>query len=216
MRPFPAIRRLRWRAAERAAAGCFGGGSRGKWPQPTRRFTKVSEHADESPSEVAVYVVEPSRMAQRSVMTEPSRTTTRPAGPRRTVGSKLPRHNIENVEEWCVQGTVISTDTPERVDTNPVSQIGVTCGRGEHLLNYGHPVAILRINGITEPLPKRLSPSHPRFTQIMELHEASCNAGEPCYRDPATGLSVMTASFLASRGYCCASGCRHCPFEQDA
>ncbi len=27
------------------------------------------------------------------------------------------------------------------------------------------------------------------------------------------GLMVMTAEFLKRRGYCCESGCRHCPYE---
>ena len=26
------------------------------------------------------------------------------------------------------------------------------------------------------------------------------------------GLMVMTAEFLKRRGYCCESGCRHCPY----
>jgi hypothetical protein len=26
------------------------------------------------------------------------------------------------------------------------------------------------------------------------------------------GLMVLTASFLARRGYCCERGCRHCPY----
>ena len=34
----------------------------------------------------------------------------------------------------------------------------------------------------------------------------------PVYADPVSGLSVFTAAFLASRGYCCESGCRHCPY----
>ena len=91
----------------------------------------VSGHEGGSPSKVAVYEVEPSRVTQRSVMTQSSSTATSPAGPRRTVGSKLPRDNVENVEAWWVQGTAISTVTPERVVTKPVSQIGVTCSRGE-------------------------------------------------------------------------------------
>ena len=27
------------------------------------------------------------------------------------------------------------------------------------------------------------------------------------------GLLVFTAEFLRRRGYCCESGCRHCPYE---
>ena len=27
------------------------------------------------------------------------------------------------------------------------------------------------------------------------------------------GLMVLTAHFLKKRGYCCANGCRHCPYQ---
>lgn len=27
------------------------------------------------------------------------------------------------------------------------------------------------------------------------------------------GLLVFTAAFLLKRGYCCESGCRHCPYD---
>jgi hypothetical protein len=30
------------------------------------------------------------------------------------------------------------------------------------------------------------------------------------------GLMVFTAHFLRRRGYCCANGCRHCPYEREA
>ena len=49
---------------------------------------------------------------------------------------------------------------------------------------------------------------------IMDAHAASLVSGDPVYVDPLTMRSVMTAAFLASRGQCCTSGCRHCPFEQ--
>ncbi len=28
------------------------------------------------------------------------------------------------------------------------------------------------------------------------------------------GLMVLTRRYLASRGYCCANGCRHCPYDE--
>jgi hypothetical protein len=76
-------------------------------------------------------------------------------------------------------------------------------------------VAQLRDNYIARPHPRRLSPGHARFAAITALHLAAVNSGEPCYSDPDTGLSVFTAAFLAERGYCCDSGCRHCPFVVD-
>ena len=30
------------------------------------------------------------------------------------------------------------------------------------------------------------------------------------------GLMVLTAEFLRKRGYCCGSGCRHCPYPKEA
>jgi hypothetical protein len=35
--------------------------------------------------------------------------------------------------------------------------------------------------------------------------------GEDYYLEGA--VMVFTASFLLRRGYCCESGCRHCPFD---
>jgi hypothetical protein len=64
------------------------------------------------------------------------------------------------------------------------------------------------------PLPQRLSDNHPRRTEILARHNSAVIEGKPTYADPSSGLSVMTARFLADRGYCCTSGCRHCPFEQ--
>jgi hypothetical protein len=60
-----------------------------------------------------------------------------------------------------------------------------------------------------------LTARDPRFAEILARHAAAVAAGEPTYWDPATGLSVFTATFLADRGWCCESGCRHCPFVID-
>jgi len=62
---------------------------------------------------------------------------------------------------------------------------------------------------------RRLAPGHPGFAEITARHRAAVQRGEPCYTDPATELSVFTAAFLADRGYCCDSGCRHCPYLTD-
>jgi hypothetical protein len=37
--------------------------------------------------------------------------------------------------------------------------------------------------------------------------------GEDYYVE--NGLYVFTASFLKRRGYCCDSGCRHCPYPKE-
>jgi len=30
------------------------------------------------------------------------------------------------------------------------------------------------------------------------------------------GLMVLTAHYLRQRGYCCANGCRHCPYDKSS
>lgn len=71
---------------------------------------------------------------------------------------------------------------------------------------------VLRADFVRTPAPERLSPHHPLRSEILSRHSEAVESGRPTYRDPVSGLSVLTAAFLASRGYCCASGCRHCPF----
>lgn len=46
----------------------------------------------------------------------------------------------------------------------------------------------------------------------MDRHAQAVAERRPSYRDPVSGLSVFTAAFLADRGYCCESSCRHCPY----
>jgi hypothetical protein len=52
---------------------------------------------------------------------------------------------------------------------------------------------------------------HPQRAEILRRHDEAVRANLPVYTDPVSGFSVFTADFLASRGYCCDSGCRHCP-----
>ena len=73
---------------------------------------------------------------------------------------------------------------------------------------------VLRPDGLVAPLPGRLPEESTRFAVIMALHGEAMTRHKVTYRDPSSGYSVFTAKFLADRGYCCASGCRHCPFEQ--
>jgi len=47
---------------------------------------------------------------------------------------------------------------------------------------------------------------------VTELHARACARNQPTYVDPMTGYDVFTANFLRQRGYCCGSGCRHCPY----
>lgn len=72
-----------------------------------------------------------------------------------------------------------------------------------------------REDAIRTPHPARLSPSHPHREEILRRHDDALTAGAPSYRDPVSGLAVFTAALLASRGTCCSSGCRHCPYLED-
>jgi Family of unknown function (DUF5522) len=65
---------------------------------------------------------------------------------------------------------------------------------------------------LTEPHPSRLDERSPQYAEIIARHTAALEAGESGYVDPATGLFVLSAGFLANRGTCCDNGCRHCPY----
>ncbi|MCU1356988.1 MAG: hypothetical protein JWM89_2406 [Acidimicrobiales bacterium] len=75
------------------------------------------------------------------------------------------------------------------------------------------PSGPLRAGWLDTPDPSRLAPDHPRRSEILARHARASAAGLSSYLDPATGYSVLTATYLAERGYCCSQGCRHCPWE---
>ena len=65
---------------------------------------------------------------------------------------------------------------------------------------------------LTEPHPDRLSPDDPASSQILRAHAEALRNGADTYVDPLSGYTVLTAGYLARRGSCCESGCRHCPY----
>jgi hypothetical protein len=64
------------------------------------------------------------------------------------------------------------------------------------------------------PHPRRLPAETPGYDEILALHDDAVRRGSALYRDPASGLWVMTATHLWDRGYCCYSMCRHCPWVE--
>lgn len=79
---------------------------------------------------------------------------------------------------------------------------------------YGHEVDRLADRPFEEPHPERLPPDAPHREAILAAHAAALAGGDDGYVDPATGLFVFTAGYLAARGTCCDSGCRHCPYVE--
>jgi hypothetical protein len=65
---------------------------------------------------------------------------------------------------------------------------------------------------VPRPDVSRCDPTRPDYDAIIEAHEHAVALGEPTYRDPSTGLSVLTFATHLARGTCCDSGCRHCPY----
>ncbi|HUD69462.1 MAG TPA: DUF5522 domain-containing protein [Acidimicrobiales bacterium] len=51
---------------------------------------------------------------------------------------------------------------------------------------------------------------------VRAAHDAAVARDSPHYVDPETGFSVFTAAYLFARGRCCGSGCRHCPYDEEA
>jgi Family of unknown function (DUF5522) len=66
------------------------------------------------------------------------------------------------------------------------------------------------------PDPARLDPSRPDYQAVLAAHSQALGAGEDGYLDPSTGWWCFTAAYLWSRGACCDSGCRHCPYVHQA
>lgn len=58
----------------------------------------------------------------------------------------------------------------------------------------------------------RLSKSYPFYDEIMKRHKEAIINNQDIYIDPETEFTVLTAEFLLKRGYCCETGCRHCPY----
>jgi hypothetical protein len=68
---------------------------------------------------------------------------------------------------------------------------------------------------LSEPHRSRVPLDLPGRHEVLAAHAAALAAGEAGYIDPASGLFVLTAGFLAARGTCCGRGCRHCPYVDD-
>ncbi|HHO51142.1 MAG TPA: hypothetical protein ENK18_09800 [Deltaproteobacteria bacterium] len=47
-------------------------------------------------------------------------------------------------------------------------------------------------------------------------HQAALARGARSYIDPETGYRVFTEHAHLTRGSCCGSGCRHCPYDHEA
>ncbi|MCU1675088.1 MAG: hypothetical protein JWN77_3201 [Frankiales bacterium] len=68
---------------------------------------------------------------------------------------------------------------------------------------------------LDQPAGSRLPLDAPRRDEVLAAHAEALAQDVSGYADPATGLFVLTASFLARRGTCCDNGCRHCPYVRD-
>jgi hypothetical protein len=69
---------------------------------------------------------------------------------------------------------------------------------------------------LAAPDPGRLDPARPDYAAVLAAHDRALAAGEDGYPDPATGNLCFTAAYLWQRGTCCDSGCRHCPYVNQA
>lgn len=57
-----------------------------------------------------------------------------------------------------------------------------------------------------------LDPADPNRDKILECHGEAIAHDQDGYLDPISGLFVMTAAYHLTRGTCCESQCRHCPY----
>lgn len=63
------------------------------------------------------------------------------------------------------------------------------------------------------PSEKRMPLATTQRDARLAAHNAAMAAGQDGYIDPVNNMFVMTAKVLADKGFCCDSGCRHCPYE---
>ena len=68
---------------------------------------------------------------------------------------------------------------------------------------------------LTQPALARLAVDAPKRREILAAHADAIGRNLSGYLDPESGLFVLSAWFLAERGYCCDRGCRHCPYIED-
>lgn len=52
-------------------------------------------------------------------------------------------------------------------------------------------------------------------SEIQRLHAEAMARDDEMYRDPRSGLWVMTSTALRERGWCCNRECRHCPWTDE-
>jgi hypothetical protein len=85
-------------------------------------------------------------------------------------------------------------------------------GRGEGAGRDASKKEPLADRPLSQPHADRLPADHPCAAQILRAHDEALREGADTYVDPESGLVVLTARYLARRGFCCESGCRHCPY----
>jgi hypothetical protein len=67
---------------------------------------------------------------------------------------------------------------------------------------------------LSQPALSRLPLDTARRDEIVAAHDAALADDAAGYLDPVSGLFVLSAKFLADRGFCCDRGCRHCPYTE--
>ena len=97
-------------------------------------------------------------------------------------------------------------DEPQDNEVRATGQSGSGCS---HSRTPGRPAP--RRN----PIPTGCHRTIPPMLEIIRAHTEALEAGADTYVDPRSGYTVLTAGYLARRGYCCESGCRHCPYVRD-
>ena len=76
------------------------------------------------------------------------------------------------------------------------------------------PSAFIRFYQRLESFISRYPTRRPRASQRVDVSGAqeTLEEGRDYYLEG--DAMVFTASYLERRGYCCDSGCRHCPYEK--
>eukprot|EP01061_Rhynchopus_euleeides_P043462 TRINITY_DN7590_c0_g1_i1.p1 TRINITY_DN7590_c0_g1~~TRINITY_DN7590_c0_g1_i1.p1 ORF type:complete len:352 (+),score=62.42 TRINITY_DN7590_c0_g1_i1:104-1057(+) len=92
------------------------------------------------------------------------------------------------------------------------AQVGGLLSRRAGLLAAGGARFYSVTPSVLSPAPRDASMGPRHAPEIEALHIKALSRGEETYIDPKTGFMVFTAVAHNKRGFCCGSGCRHCPY----
>jgi ATP-binding cassette subfamily B (MDR/TAP) protein 1 len=125
-----------------------------------------------------------------------------------TTGTDDHTNNKHNMNTNMTTTTSTNNNNNNTADTSAMAaSIGIQdmedLGRPPHQQQHHHSTTTTTTTDTTEK----------ETIGFATVHDTACAAGQLHYVDPTTGYQVFTRIAHEQRGWCCGSGCRHCPYS---